>query len=119
MDIGSICLCLTVGALIVFASIGIGVCIGDDRIFKRCVNGILGHTISRRDGVRAGSSSGSDNNRTFEQTFKKRSTMSLSNEELAVIVDGIIITGISSTSFEKACLKEAAERLRGDVDDGK
>ena len=30
MDIGSICLCLTVGALIVFASIGIGVCIGRD-----------------------------------------------------------------------------------------
>lgn len=29
MDIGSICLCLTIGALIVFASIGIGVCIGD------------------------------------------------------------------------------------------
>ena len=28
MDIGSICLCLTVGALIVFASIGIGVCFG-------------------------------------------------------------------------------------------
>lgn len=31
MDIGSICLCLTVGALIVFASIGIGVCIGNGR----------------------------------------------------------------------------------------
>lgn len=30
MDIGIICLCLTVGALIVFASIGIGVCIGRD-----------------------------------------------------------------------------------------
>ena len=28
MDIGSICLCLTIGALIVFASIGIGVCFG-------------------------------------------------------------------------------------------
>lgn len=28
MDIGSICLCLTVGALIVFASIGIGVAYG-------------------------------------------------------------------------------------------
>ena len=28
MDIGSICLCLAVGALIVFASIGIGVCFG-------------------------------------------------------------------------------------------
>lgn len=29
MDVGSICLCLTIGALIVFASIGVGVCIGD------------------------------------------------------------------------------------------
>ena len=28
MDIGSICLCLTVGALICFACIGLGVCIG-------------------------------------------------------------------------------------------
>lgn len=28
MDLGSICLCLVVGALIVFASIGIGVCFG-------------------------------------------------------------------------------------------
>ena len=29
MDIGSICVCMAIGALIVFASIGIGVCIGD------------------------------------------------------------------------------------------
>ena len=28
MDIGSIAICLTIGALIVFASIGIGVCFG-------------------------------------------------------------------------------------------
>lgn len=28
MDIGSICLCMAIGALIVFTSIGIGVCIG-------------------------------------------------------------------------------------------
>ena len=34
MDIGSICLCLTVGALIVFVSIGIGVCIGNGRSDK-------------------------------------------------------------------------------------
>ena len=29
MDVGSIAICITIGALIVFASIGIGVCIGD------------------------------------------------------------------------------------------
>lgn len=28
MDIGSICVCMAIGALIVFASIGIGVCFG-------------------------------------------------------------------------------------------
>ena len=33
MDIGSICLCMAIGALIVFASIGIGVC------FRRCDKG--------------------------------------------------------------------------------
>ena len=33
MDIGSIAICLTIGALIVFASIGIGVCFG--RIDKK------------------------------------------------------------------------------------
>lgn len=31
MDIGSMCICMAIGALIVFASIGIGVCIGDKR----------------------------------------------------------------------------------------
>lgn len=36
MDLGSICLCLVVGALIVFASIGIGVCFG--RTDKRQLN---------------------------------------------------------------------------------
>ena len=35
MDIGSICLCMAIGALIVFASIGIGVCFG------RCDKGQL------------------------------------------------------------------------------
>ncbi len=29
MDIGSMCICMAIGALIVFASIGIGVCISD------------------------------------------------------------------------------------------
>lgn len=33
MDIGSMCICMTIGALIVFASIGIGVCFG--RIDKK------------------------------------------------------------------------------------
>lgn len=41
MDIGSICLCLVVGALIVFASIGIGVCFGrnDNRDNQRQSDG--------------------------------------------------------------------------------
>jgi hypothetical protein len=40
MDIGSICLCLVVGALIVFASIGIGACFGrnDNRDNQRQLN---------------------------------------------------------------------------------
>lgn len=41
MDLGSICLCLVVGALIVFASIGIGVCYGrnDNRDNQRQSDG--------------------------------------------------------------------------------
>lgn len=34
MDIGSMCICMAIGALIVFASIGIGVCIGNGRSNK-------------------------------------------------------------------------------------
>ena len=102
MDIGSICLCLTVGALICFVFTGIGVCIGRD--YK-----------GQSDGdscVHSSATVGSGNR-------SRHNTCNLSNEELAAIVDDMTITGISPTSFEKACLKEAAERLRGDADDGK
>lgn len=35
----------------------------------------------------------------------------LSNEELAVIIRCIRVTGIAATLFEKECLDEAADRL--------
>ena len=40
----------------------------------------------------------------------------LTNEELAEIVESMIVTGLAPTWFEKECLKEAAERLKEDSD---
>lgn len=102
MDVGSIVICLTIGALICFVFTGIGVCIGRD--YKRQLDGdsCVHSSVTVRSGDRC-----------------RHNICNLPNEELAAIVDGMIVTGISPTSFEKACLKEVAERLRGDVDDGK
>jgi len=43
----------------------------------------------------------------------------LSDEELAAILEVILMVGICPTNFERECLQEAADRLRRDLDDGK
>lgn len=40
----------------------------------------------------------------------------MSDNELAVIVKTMAITGLAPTRFEKECLKETSERLKGDSD---
>ena len=73
MDIGSICLCLTVGALIVFASIGIGVCFG------RCDKGQLNNDSDVRIYVPCRDRSGSGDKRVRKY----------SNEEMIFVLHNL------------------------------
>ena len=109
MEVGIIIICITLGALICFVSFGVGVCFGRDSERHNS-------TICRND-----------NNSDIYIPFRYRNRSrdngcDLSNEELAAIVDGMMITGIAPSRYEKECLKEAANRLRNcveDFDDGK
>ena len=47
------------------------------------------------------------------------SAKDLTNEEVAAVLDTLMITGIAPTPYEKECLIEAAERLRRENEDDK
>lgn len=102
MEVGSIVICITLGSLICFVFFGVGVCFGRDSKEQSNGDSCVHSSADVRSGNRCG-----------------HNVQDIPNEALATIVDGMVVTGISPTSFEKECLKEAAERLRGDIDDGK
>ena len=66
MDIGSICVCMAIGALIVFASIGIGVCFG------RCDKGQHNDDSDVRTYVPIRDRSGSGDKRDDKPTYEEK-----------------------------------------------
>ena len=95
MDIGSMCICMAIGALIVFASIGIGVCIDDNRRDKEQPDGdsdVRIYVLSRhrdRDCVRRNSQQFSEQEMSFVLHNVKRLTHGWEREIMDAIIEKI------------------------------